>query len=1019
MKKKKNSFFKPSLLLLEDRLTPTGYSQTNMIVANPATKTLDVTYTAQLSTQIIETYINNTATPVSTTGAFNYGWKINDGTNFSPLPNGFDYIRNDLKSGGASIGNGATSLSQVTSTVPTLKVNRGDTLRITLNNSLVNLDSLNIGLISENTTDKLKPINGQPIKFMPLSNHTHGLHISPSGSSDNVFVNIPENQGFVYEYKISDTQPDGLYWYHPHNHGYSSEQVYRGLAGLLIIGRGDSSISEVKDLPQLNMAIQYQNLALTNGKSATDVGAYQFIANSSSTPSSATGTVRITNGVVDGFMITNGGKDYQGLTATVTFKNQPGDTMGKNATGFAVLSNGVVTGIAITNGGQNYQMAPSIEITPTGNTQITVNGLLNPTIKTPANQSYVFNLANITNRLTTLNINLETYKIGTGEKMANLPINIISQDGAPYSTVFTIPNNPTGLNIGVGARYSIIVPSPTNEQVTGDIGVRMTILDTNTGKMPTPFGPVIQQNRYGVSLEGITSSVIPFSIPSALSTTSPKPFVNLLNETIAQTRTQKFSFGPDTGNGSFINGAGFPNNTISQPRLNTTEEWILENHTGAAHPFHYHVNDFQVMSVFDPIPSTSTYTNLTVTTPNMWYQDTINLPAAQMADGKVIVPGRVVLRTQSLEFAGAFVFHCHILDHEDSGMMSLNTIIPETPIYVAGAGAGGGPTVRVYNSLDNKVLNTFFAFESSFTGGVQTAVADVNNDGKSDLIVGAGPGGGPRVIVYDGATNFTTQLFDFFAFSSSFTGGVHVAGGDFNADGYDDIAAGAGPGGAPQVNIFDGRTGNVLTQFFAYDQSFRGGVTVAVGDIDGSGFESLVTGAGAGGAPHVKSFRNSRFFDINAARILPGNQSITMNQTGEFMAYETGYTGGVQVAVGLNAGGVGNFYRILTGTLTAGPRVTIWENTLIHEDGAMATPMVNFKIVADFFAFDSTQTTGVRVGSVAVSTGSDFLAATGSGTSTVMRRFSLLPGSSEPTLLEESSPFTSLFSGGANIGGTN
>jgi hypothetical protein len=179
-------------------------------------------------------------------------------------------------------------------------------------------------------------------------------------------------------------------------------------------------------------------------------------------------------------------------------------------------------------------------------------------------------------------------------------------------------------------------------------------------------------------------------------------------------------------------------------------------------------------------------------------------------------------------------------------MMALVTIQPETPIYVTGAGAGGGPAVNVYSGLDNSLITSFFAFEEDFTGGVQTAVADINNDGISDVIVGAGAGGGPRVIVYDGSTNFSTQLFDFFAFSTEFSGGVDVAAGDFNADGFADIVVGAGPGGGPQVSIFDGQTGNVLTQFFAYDQSFRGGVTVAVGDVDGSSFNSVITGAGAG-----------------------------------------------------------------------------------------------------------------------------------------------------------------------------
>lgn len=157
---------------------------------------------------------------------------------------------------------------------------------------------------------------------------------------------------------------------------------------------------------------------------------------------------------------------------------------------------------------------------------------------------------------------------------------------------------------------------------------------------------------------------------------------------------------------------------------------------------------------------------------------------------------------------------------------------------------------------------------------------------------------------------------------------------------------------------------------------------------------------------------------IGDTPILPGNQSISMNQTGEFMAYEAAYTGGVQVAVGLNSGTpFGGFYRILTGTLTAGPEVTIWQ-AMESEDMMMDTPDVMFEKVSDFFAFDSTQTTGVRVGSVAVSTGSDFLAATGYGTSTVVRRYSLLPGATQPTLEEEFSPYTSLFDGGANLGGT-
>jgi FtsP/CotA-like multicopper oxidase with cupredoxin domain len=880
IKKKKNSFFRPSLLLLEDRLTPSAYVEPNVIIANPTTRVLDITYEAHQSTQPLEFLVGGVPTSFPTTGFLTYAWTINDGLN---TVNG--------------VANSATTGDSYTG--PTLKVNRGDTLRITLLNDLMDLGNLGITSV----------VDGSTVTEMPLNNHVHGLHISPNYSSDNVLLTMPAGKGFVYEYKIGDTQPDGLYWIHPHNHIYSTQQVYRGLSSMLIVGQPDSSIAEIATLPERTMSLQYQYL-------------------------------------------TNAGTANQALAQFTGIGAAPGQ-------------------------------------------QLTINGKVNSTITVNPGQTEVWNIANMTAQA---NINFTLKNSSTN---TSLPIVIVAQDGIAYSTPVTIPAGQI-LNLGTGGRYSILVTAST----TATQNVQLNF--NNNGKGGT----------FNVNMKSAGTLVTPFATPTTLTTTGYDAFVDLSTATVAENRTVTFSIDPITAgqNAEYqINAETFPNPEIFQPRLNTVEEWVLINNSDIPHPFHYHVNDIQVMSVFSPANPF-----LNVGSPQQWYQDVIVVPPALTVPGtnELITPGRVTLRTKSLDYTGAFVYHCHILPHEDRGMMALVTIQPETPIYATGAGAGGGPAVNIYSGLDNSLITSFFAFEEDFTGGVQTAVADVNNDGISDVIVGAGSGGGPRVIVYDGATNFTTQLFDFFAFSTEFSGGVDVAAGDFNADGFADIVVGAGPGGGPQVNIFDGQTGNVLTQFFAYDQSFRGGVTVAVGDVDGSSFNSVVTGAGSGGGSHVKSFRNSRFFDMDADRILPGNQSITMNQTGEFMAYEEAYTGGVQVAVGLNSGSSqGGFYRILTGTLTAGPEVTVWEAMETH-DTTMDTPELSFEKVADFFAFDSTQTTGVRVGSVAVSNGSDFLASTGSGISTVVRRYSLLPGASQPTLEEEFSPFTDGFDGGANLGGT-
>jgi hypothetical protein len=101
-----------------------------------------------------------------------------------------------------------------------------------------------------------------------------------------------------------------------------------------------------------------------------------------------------------------------------------------------------------------------------------------------------------------------------------------------------------------------------------------------------------------------------------------------------------------------------------------------------------------------------------------------------------------------------------------------------------------------------------------------------------------------------------TEVAGFFAYDSSFTGGVSVAVGDVNGDGVDDIATGAGASGGPHVRAFTMATDGLseLASFFAFDPIVTGGVTVAVGDVDGDGVGDIVVGAGASGGSHVRAF---------------------------------------------------------------------------------------------------------------------------------------------------------------------
>jgi hypothetical protein len=171
---------------------------------------------------------------------------------------------------------------------------------------------------------------------------------------------------------------------------------------------------------------------------------------------------------------------------------------------------------------------------------------------------------------------------------------------------------------------------------------------------------------------------------------------------------------------------------------------------------------------------------------------------------------------------------------------------------VMAAGEGGAPHIVVMDPVTGHVIRSWFGYSTDYRGGVFIAVGDVNGDGADDLITGPSAGGGPHIKVYDGKTN--NVIFEFMAYDPSFLGGVSVALADVNEDGRLDIVTGAGKGGGPHVSAFDALNGRELLTFMAYDSTFRGGIFVAAGDSDGNGIWEIITGSGYGGSPNVKTF---------------------------------------------------------------------------------------------------------------------------------------------------------------------
>jgi hypothetical protein len=305
-----------------------------------------------------------------------------------------------------------------------------------------------------------------------------------------------------------------------------------------------------------------------------------------------------------------------------------------------------------------------------------------------------------------------------------------------------------------------------------------------------------------------------------------------------------------------------------------------------------------------------------------------------------------------------------------------------SPIVV-GADAGGGPEVKVYDPTTAALKLDFFAYDPNFHGGVRVAVGDINGDGVPDIITGPGPGGGPEIKVFDGQTGHV--LRDFFAFSPNFTGGVYVAAGDVNGDGLAEIIVGADAGGGPQVTVFSGKDGSVLRSFFPYDPNFHGGVRVAAGDVNGDGQADIITGAGPGGGPQVT--------------VLSGADGSVLQS---FFAYDPNFAGGVYVAAG-DVNGDGHADVIVGAGAGGGPQVRVFSGA-------------NHSVLQSFFAFDPRFAGGVRVGFVSDASGDgrgDLITGPGPGGGPQVTVFN----GNDLSVLDSFFGFDPHFAGGVYVGG--
>ncbi|MFA6098370.1 MAG: FG-GAP-like repeat-containing protein [Patescibacteria group bacterium] len=190
----------------------------------------------------------------------------------------------------------------------------------------------------------------------------------------------------------------------------------------------------------------------------------------------------------------------------------------------------------------------------------------------------------------------------------------------------------------------------------------------------------------------------------------------------------------------------------------------------------------------------------------------------------------------------------------------LNTFI------AAGVESGGGPMIRLFTP-EGRFAGQFFSFEQSFRGGISLAVGDLGDDGHDEIIVGSGPGRRNEVRIFRTDGSLITS---FMPFSANYSEGLNVSLADVDGDGKDEIIT-TPKTGITEVKVFGFSGGSfieVYPKFLAYPDNFKGGASIVGADVDGDGKDEILTLPYSGGGP------NSRIFGLRNSIIKPVGLSI-------------------------------------------------------------------------------------------------------------------------------------------------
>lgn len=787
--------------------------------------------------------------------------------------------------------------------------------------------------------------------------HTHGLHVSPLGYGDNVLTSINPGETWPIEIKIPDDHFIGPMWYHPHLHGDVNVQVASGLAGMLLF-------NPPHDLPDLNkwnpkeesmhfFAINSFGIQQVDREGKPDDPLNQNLEQSvpAGTPLEVLGETEDRE------------KIYELSDAVyIGFNGRPESHDPQNPTEYG---SGNLT-------------------EPVENVIHTVNGQYNPTLELETGAWNTFSFANTsTNAFHVIQLVKQE-----GDHLIPQEVNLVAIDGDASGVVENTRREVTELPIlNPGSRLSIqnwfeepgkyyLLSNGTEEILGNDAptltkdskgfydghltwgpqvlaSIEVTGEEIPTGPFPEAYETLTEQSR---DIDELVQAAKQGNFNRERTFVWSANVGSALAEGNTPDDTEVESFeGTYTINGEYYatDGTGMP--PLTMPMLGTTEVWNVVNESGKGnedlaqniplaewHPFHIHQNDFVVLEI-NGIPVEDVEQNYL----DGVLSDTIALPPTH-EPGTVTpenpygiaqvggTPSEVRILMDFEDYPGSYVNHCHILFHEDAGMMAVVRVILNTEDTWLGLGNPegdpNGTEVELIkaNSFDERI--SLKPYGEKFTGGVDLAIADVNykteldnnnvTDNVTDVV-------SLQSSLDDSQNNFTVKVFDGQTLIDRQEQGIQefngqteelliteftpfadldidvsseqigsVAAGDINGDGYGDIIVGIGGGIRPLIEVYSGADYQLLSRINPFNNTeFDGKLNLAVGDVDGDNFSDIIVGQGAGGNGLIEAYSGQL---IDAEGDLDGYKTAEQTSLLEdtFRPYGDSYHGEVEVTSG-------------------------------------------------------------------------------------------------------------------------